>query len=54
MTELSPTAQAWQPIGGKLIDSYGPRRCMLAMMVPYSAAIYGLGTVGGHRALLQA
>jgi MFS family permease len=44
-------AAAWQPLGGKLIDRFGARKCMLAMVVPYAASIYGLGQVGGKHAL---
>ena len=45
------SAAAWQPLGGRLIDAYGARRCMCCLILPYSACIYALGTVGGAHAL---
>jgi sugar phosphate permease len=46
-------AALWQPLGGRVVDRYGCRRCIMGLMGPYALCVVLLGQVGGRGAVLQ-
>ena len=46
-------AALWQPAGGHLVDRFGCRRCIMALIGPYAVCVALLGQVGGRGAVLQ-